>query len=142
MKIELALSRDDKETVIVESKKMLSIIDHTTEELMMSGWIHMPKYSEEYKYNQALCGNYEAFAHIRFAMGSLDGSDDSNKVAIGHLKKARAIFNLLGMIDEAQQMDTMLSLCTFNDFHVAKSSMSQTIRNSYERNLQKRAWIQ
>ena len=134
MKIELALSRDDKETVIVESKKMLSIIDHTTEELMMSGWIHMPKYSEEYKYNQALCGNYEAFAHVRFAMGSLDGSDDSNKVAIGHLKKAH--------IDEAQQMDTMLSLCNFNDFHVAKSSMSQTIRNSYERNLQKRAWIQ
>jgi hypothetical protein len=47
MKIELALSptmmSTDKNIMIVEGKKMLSIIDQTKKDLKMSGWIHMPK---------------------------------------------------------------------------------------------------
>ena len=137
MKIELALSRDDKETVKVDSKKMLSIIDHTTEELKMSGWIHMPKYSEEYKYNEALCGNYEAFAHIRFAMGSLDGSDDSNKVAIGNLEKARAIYNLFDRKDKVKFIDSQISVLNamLQKANPVTNSFFQVVKNCYERDL-------
>ena len=101
-----------KEERTILMNRLLSIIDQTKKDLKMSRWIHMPHASEEYKYYKILCGTLEAFAHMQFAtsldMGSLDGSDDSNKVAVGHLKKARAIYNLFGMKNEAQNIDTAI----------------------------------
>jgi hypothetical protein len=69
----------------------------------------MPKTSEEYKYYTALCGKYEAFAHMQIGM-NLSVTGEGKKVAIGHFKKANAIYNLVGMIHEAKQMDTHISM--------------------------------
>lgn len=64
------------------------------------------------------------------------------KLLIGHYKKARAIFNLVGMKDKAQEMDTTISVCTkihaTNDedaFSTVTSLMLQNLKNEYEQNL-------
>jgi len=93
-----------KEERTILMNRLLSIIDQTKKDLKMSRWIHMPHASEEYKYYKILCGTLEAFAHMQFAT-SLDLTED---VAVGHLKKARAIYNLFGMKNEAQNIDTAI----------------------------------
>jgi hypothetical protein len=53
------INMDTTEAIMIINK-LLSMVDHTKEDLKMSGWIHMPKHSEEYQYYTMLCGNYEA----------------------------------------------------------------------------------
>ena len=40
-------------------KKLLSIVDHTKEDLKMGKWVHMPQTSDEYQFYRLLCGTYE-----------------------------------------------------------------------------------
>jgi len=40
-------------------KKLLSIVDHTKEDLKMGKWVHMPQTSNEYQFYRLLCGTYE-----------------------------------------------------------------------------------
>jgi hypothetical protein len=122
-------------------KKMLSIIDQTKKDLKMSGWIHMPKGSEEYEYYKALCGNYEAYAHQHLGLASLTGdfSDEESQIAFGHIKKTRAIYSLLGMKEYAKQMDMLISLYTTNVPNInsssSASSMMQSLRNCFDKNI-------
>jgi hypothetical protein len=64
----------------------------------------MPKGSEEYLYYQMVCGSFEAFGYKHF---SILTEEDQNG-AIGNFKKARAIYNLLGMKGNVQHMDTTI----------------------------------
>ena len=91
--------------------KLMTIIDQTKTKYKMSSWIHMPKTSNEYQYYIALCGNYEAFAHLMIGL-SVDLTKEGKQVAIGHFKKASAICNLVGMTDKAKHLDTLISVHT------------------------------
>jgi hypothetical protein len=74
---------------------------------------------------------------------NLSVTEEGKKVAIGHFKKARAIYNLVGMIHEAKQMDTHISMQFTNmqaannggtSFIVTHSAL-EAARNSCERKL-------
>jgi len=71
----------------------LSMVDQTKKDLTMSRWILMPLGSEEYENYKALYGQYEAFAHMNLGKiaTSLDLTEEGFKIAIGHIKKTRAI---------------------------------------------------
>jgi hypothetical protein len=126
---------------------LLTMVDQTKKDLKMSGWIHMPKGSEEYEYYSILCGNYEAFAHVHLAtmiMLSGDTSEESMKTMITHYKKARALSNLVGATDEAKDLDTLISLHTAEkqtgsdqniNSSLATRSVMQSIKNNYENNV-------
>jgi len=43
------------ENITSHINKLLSLVDQAKKELKMSGWIHMPKDSEEYKYYNSKC---------------------------------------------------------------------------------------
>jgi len=135
----------DKTERMMLISNMLSMVNQTKNDLNMSRWIHMPKASEEYKYYKMLCGNYEAYAHLQFAT-SLDltegiyATQEDENVAIGHLKKARAIYNLFGMKNEAQHMDATIVLMfttskQATDASIATSSMLQNLKIEYEQSL-------
>ena len=117
---------------------MLSIINQTKKDLNMSRWIHMPKASVEYQYYKALCGNYEAFAYSNLGIASFTGdfSDEESQIAMMmHLKKARAIYNLVDMKDCAQRMDTLIPVLTAekqdaNDGEATSSSVRVRVTNS------------
>ena len=138
----------DKEMVKVERtliiNHLLDTIAQTKKDLNMSGWIHMPKSSEEYHYYTMLCGNYESFAHHE--LGSMlmsDTSEEGFKVMITHFKKASAICKLVGMKDRADHLDIMISgqlanKYASNDkdaFSTVTSSMMQKQKNDYEQSL-------
>ena len=114
---------------------MLSIINQTKKDLNMSRWIHMPKASVEYQYYKALCGNYEAFAYSNLGIVSFTGdfSDEESQIAMMmHLKKARAIYNLVDMKDCAQRMDTLIPVLIAekqdaNDGEASSSSAANSI---------------
>jgi hypothetical protein len=139
----------DKELVKVEMilfiKQMLSMIDQTKKDLNMSGWIHMPKYSEEYKYYIMLCGEYEAYAYSQSgAILTSDTSEESFKIMVTHYKKASAICNLVGMKDRSNHLDAVISVLTAekqgaNDTDALSSTEKKSvlgiIKNSYELNL-------
>jgi hypothetical protein len=150
-----ALSRiNDKanESIKVEMtlliNQLLDIINKTKKDLKMSRWIHMPHDSEEYQYYRGLC-NHEAYAYK--ALGGMflrDSSKEGFKVMITNFKKARAIYNLVGMNDDFQQIDAMILMLTSEgtlstvtsstnqqSASVAKSSMLQTSKNDYEQSL-------
>ena len=123
---------------------LLSMVDQTKKELKMSRWIHMPKGSEEYEYYKALCGNYEARAYHQLGVLLLmcDTSEEGFKIMITHYKKARAIYNLVGMKDKANHLDTVISVLTAeeqgaNDADALSSTekISGIIRNLYELHL-------
>jgi hypothetical protein len=131
-------SRDRTETAMILNN-LLSMIDQTKKDLKMSGWIHMPKTTEEYVYYRLMCGNYEAYAHMMIGMNFPFTEEDKN-VAIGHFKKARAIYSLLDMKVDAQHMDTTILMLTSNrqatnHQSVVTSSMLQFIKNDYEQYL-------
>jgi hypothetical protein len=114
---------------------LLSMVDQTKKDLQMSGWIHMPKGSEEYEYYKLLCGEYEAFAHMN--LGRLATSLEDHRIAIGHIKKTRAIYNLLGMKDSAQEMDTIISSVDDGDTSsstVTKSPL-EVMKTAYDTSL-------
>jgi len=101
---------DEKRRVI---NHLLSMVDQTKKDYKMSRWIHMPKDSEEYQYYRVLCGEYEGIAHHSLGMMLWGESSEENmKTMIMHLKKARAIYNLVGMTDKAKHLDTMISVHT------------------------------
>ena len=123
---------DEKSELV---NNMLSIINQTKKDLNMSRWIHMPKASVEYLYYKALCGNYEAFAYSNLGIASFTGdfSDEESQIAMMmHLKKARAIYNLVDMKDCAQRMDTLIPVLTAekqdaNDGEASSSSAANSI---------------
>jgi hypothetical protein len=123
-------------TVLIN--KLLSIIDQTKKDLKMSGWIHMPRDSEEYEYYKFLCGNYEAIAHMQIGI-NLDLTNEEDKtVAIGHLKKARAIYNLFDMKLDAKQIEDILSILAEKQATNDRDAVSlhfEFCRNQYERHL-------
>jgi hypothetical protein len=123
---------------------LLSVVDQTKKDLNMNSWVHMPKGSVEYQYYKMLCGEYEIM------LTSRDGDLEAYKKVITHFKKARAIYNLVGMPDEAKQMDMKISLATnliriVNNPElidsdpsittVATSANVQTVRNAYKDSL-------
>jgi hypothetical protein len=137
---------------------LLSMVDKTKNELNMRRWVHMPKDSEEYQYYRTLCGNYEAFAYSD--LGTILMVEASNFMitnvgeismnvgiqnAMVHLKKARAIYNLLGMEDAAKQMECKISVidsaieaAANNDGPVSARltyPMLPELKNKYEHNL-------
>jgi len=136
--------RYNAETTIF-TNEFLSIIDQTKKDFKMNGWIHMPHDSEKYEYYRWLCGNYEAFGYYALgAMAQCDKSKEGFKIAITHFKKARAIYNLVGLTDEAKQMENRIVVATelqaSNDPRIIASStvtisMLQNLKNKYEQNL-------
>jgi hypothetical protein len=68
----------------------------------------LPKGSEEYHYYKELCGHYEAFVYTQLGgIARPDTSKEGFKVSITHYKKARAIYNLVGLKDDVSRMDTI-----------------------------------
>ena len=141
---------DDNHNEILKVEKLriindlLSVVDQTKKDLNMNSWVHMPKGSVEYQYYKMLCGEYEIM------LTSRDGDLEAYKKVITHFKKARAIYNLVGMPDEAKQMDMKISLATnliriVNNPElidsdpsittVATSANVQTVRNAYKDSL-------
>ena len=123
--------------------KLLSIIDQTKKKYKMSRWIHMPKTSNEYQYYKLLC-DFEAYAYEQVAAGVFlrDSSEEGFKAMITHYKKARAVYNLVGMKDSAQRMDTLISFVTAkkqaaNDGEALSSTLTNSdlgfLRNNYKR---------
>jgi hypothetical protein len=101
----------DKDAINNQLNELLSIVDQTKKELKMSGWIRMPKYSEEYQYYELVCGTYEAYSYVQLGGMSLYASSEENQqLAITHFKKARAIFTLVGMTDKAKQMEGQIKM--------------------------------
>jgi hypothetical protein len=89
--------------------KMLSLVDQTKKDLQMNSWVHMPEDSDENSYYRALCGEYEAFAYIQLGHISLldfteHSSEESRNITITQFRKARAIYNLCGMTEQAEQV--------------------------------------
>jgi hypothetical protein len=114
----------------------------------------MPRASGEYQYYKMLSGNYEAFGYVQ--MGTLlaflsrtsaISNIEGYKTAIPHFKKARAIYNLIGMKDEASQMDRKISLASkviqsvnnpaliYSESSTELSSISEITRSTYENNM-------
>ena len=125
---------------------MLDTVNQTKQDLNMNSWVHMPKGSEEYQYYKELRRNYDSYAHEQLGGMLLgDSSDEGLKFMMQHLKKARAIYNLVGMKDEVQQMDTFISLCTDSPNEQAANdgtssstvnfSDLEALRNIYECNM-------
>ena len=144
----IAHKTGDRTETTVLINKLLSIIDQTKKDLKMSRWINMPRDSEEYKYCKSLCGNYEAYLYemlgIMLGMASFtgDSSEEGIKVAIGHLKKARAIYNLFGMKDKVKLLDSQISALTamlketkVDEFAGECHSFFQVMKNSFENDL-------
>jgi hypothetical protein len=139
----------DTEMVKVEKtmllNKMISMVDQTKKDLKMSGWIHMPQYSEEYKFYSMLCGEYEAYAYGQLGeMLTSDASEEGFKIMMTHYKKASAICKLVGMKERANHMDKLISVLTAerqgaNDTDALscteRSSVLGIIKDSYELNL-------
>jgi len=136
-KIRVLSNTVDKELVKVEMtillNKMISMVDQTKTDLKMSRWIHMPKGSEEYEYYEVLCGNYEAYAYLKLGVLLLmwDSSEEEFKTMITHYKKARAIYNLVDMKDKAEQMDTLISLCSIEKQAANNKDASSTTERNY-----------
>ena len=117
---------------------LLAMVDQTKKDLNMNRWIHMPKASEEYAHYRMLCGNYEAFAYSQLGgMLMLDSSEEGFKIMITHYKKARDIYNLVGMKDKANHLDTVISVLTAekqgaNDEDAITNSALQAMKKIYE----------
>jgi len=112
--------------------KLMTIIDQTKTKYKVSRWIHMPKTSNEYQYFKALCGHYEAYAYKQ--LGGIIMQAESFKIASMHYKKARAIYNLVGMTDLAKEVDAFISMYTdtpkkqaANDGYASSSRVTSSI---------------
>jgi hypothetical protein len=112
--------------------QLLDTVKQTKKDLNMSRWIHMPKSSEEYKYYIILCGEYEAFVYTQLGgLATWDASEEGFKIMITYFKKARAIYNLVGMKFDVSRMDTIISMYTTNEQAVNNNDAPlATITNS------------
>jgi len=126
----------DRSEELVECKilveKLLAMVDQTKKCLKMNGWIHMPKTSTEYQYYKMLCGDYEAFGYDVLGKIARLRTEEGINTMITHWKKARAVYNLVGNIDEAEHIDTKIALFTTD---AAGISIVQNLKNSYDRHL-------
>lgn len=88
------------------------MVDQIRKELKTSGWIHIPKDSKEYKYISILSVDYEAFSYSTMGevLMSGDHTKEEMKIVIKHMKKACAIFYLVGMTDAVKQMDANIAV--------------------------------
>ena len=99
-------------------KRMISMIDQTKKDLKMRSWLHMPKTSLSYWYYKELC-QYEAQGYqmigllecITPSCSYCTWTDDPERVQTGinYLGKARVIYNLLGMEEEAIDIDKSIA---------------------------------
>jgi hypothetical protein len=131
----------DREELI---NQLLDTVKQTKQDLKMSRWIHMPKTSNEYQYYKLLC-DFEAYAYEKLGeMFLFDNSNEGLKFMMQHIKKARAIYNLVDMKDDVSRMDTLISFVTAkkqaaNDGEALSStetnSFLQKTRNMYESNI-------
>jgi hypothetical protein len=126
----LLFTNDDKKDLI---NQLLDTVKQTKQDLNMNSWVHMPKSSEEYQYYTMLCGNYEAYVYKQ--LGGIARSEEDFNAMITHYKKARAIYNLVDMKDDAQRIDTLISLCTDSLNKQAANDGSEFVRNMYERDI-------
>ena len=138
------------------AKKMLSMVDQTKKELKLNSWIHLPHDSEEYQLYRTICINYEGFGYKVLGLGAMYEISPNNycrenmEIANNYFKKARAIYNLVGMPDEAKKMDIHIEFSSSvihaaaNDERVVsaiptismmQNSMLQNSREIYERSL-------
>jgi hypothetical protein len=115
----------------------------------MNNWVHLSKTSDNYRYYKAICGMYEAGAYIQLgAIASRNPSnEESSQLAIKYFKRARAIYNLLDMTNEARQMDFVIpkliddKQAATNDGDIPSSTRTSSdtdlefARNEYESNL-------
>ena len=133
---------------------LLSMVAQIKKDVNMNSWVHMPRASGEYQYYKMLSGNYEAFGYVQmgtllafFSRTSAISNIEGYKTAIPHFKKARAIYNLIGMKDEASQMDIKISLASkviqsvnnpaliYSESSTELSSISEITRTTYENNM-------
>ena len=92
-------------------KKLLSIVDHTKEDLKMGKWVHMPQTSDEYQFYRLLCGTYEGPGFESLAMVlSIDMNEASAKSSMAYFLKARTIYSLLGMKDELRDIEPCINM--------------------------------
>jgi hypothetical protein len=132
-------TNDDKKDLI---NQLLDTVTQTKQDLNMNRWVHMPKGSEEYQYYK-WCGIYEAYAHEQ--LGSLflrDNSEEGFNAMMQHLKKARAIYNLVDMKGDVLQVDTLISIKAAIKQAANDGMSSSTIictlqeaRNAYKRSI-------
>jgi hypothetical protein len=138
-------SRQDKGMLTMEcktvTKKLLSMVEQMKKDEKMDGWIHMPQTSLEYKLCKIIryfeaCG-YESLGQL----SALDDTEESNKIAIKHLEKARIIYNLFGMKDEAQGKRTERKIAVITarsawsneiDTNVRTTALLENARINYE----------
>jgi hypothetical protein len=156
--IEMQFTDSTNEIVKVEMmsivNNLLSMVAQIKKDLNMNSWVHMPRASGEYQYYKMLSGNYEAFGYVQmgtllafFSSTSAISNIEGYKTAIPHFKKARAIYNLIGMKDEASQMDIKISLASkviqsvnnpaliYSESSTEVSSISEITRITYENNM-------
>ena len=131
------LSNEDTHDSTMAINQLLDTVKQTKKDFNMSRWIHMPKASEDYHYYRALCIDYEAYAHQQLGGTFLqDASEEGNKVAIGHLKKARAIYNKVKLMDsQISALNAMLQETKVDEFAGECHSFFQVVKNSFENDL-------
>jgi hypothetical protein len=101
-------------------KRMISMIDQTKKDLNMRSWLHMPKTSLSYWYYKESC-KYEAQGYqmigllecITSSCSHYTWTDNPERVRTGinYLGKAKVIYNLLGMEEEAIGIDKSIANC-------------------------------
>jgi len=109
VKIGAFWDKDVTETTMLVND-LLSKISQAKKALKMNSWVHLPKTSDNYRYYKAMCGVCESEAYKQLAGIALQNpsNEESSQLAIKHFKKARAIYNLFDMKDEARKMDFVI----------------------------------
>ena len=74
-------------------------------------------------------------AYVYKQLGGIARSEEDFNAMITHFKKARAIYNLVDMKDNAQRMDTLISMCTACTATMTNSELVEAVRNMYERDI-------
>jgi len=98
----------DKDAINNQLNELLSIVDQTKKELKMSGWIHMPKYIEEYM-------NWFVGIMRRIHMfnwGECHCMSPLKKINSLQLHTSKRLFTLVlvGMTDKAKQMEGQIKM--------------------------------
>jgi hypothetical protein len=94
------------------SKTLLTKVSQMKKDMKMDRWVHMPKTSLEYLFYLMLTGLFEAQGHytLGFKMLHFDESTEDKNTALKHLVKARTLYNLLGMNDDAKSVDVQIDI--------------------------------
>jgi hypothetical protein len=130
--------------------KLLSMVDQMKKDLKMDGWIHMPRTSFKYQLYKMLRVFYEAPGYNYLGIiTSFDRTEESIYASIKCFEKARIIYYLLGIKDEAKAMTNNIDLANID---LAKANMAggdidddtivEKARFSFERHLESSGLIE